>query len=344
MTSNTMINNATFTNDTSSPTDAMTDRVRQQFFNTQPCRFFQRGRCRRGFTCTFAHGDVESRPDLCKTSLCKNWLEGLCKYSNSKCTFAHGCDDLRRTPLFESEEKSEVEATISARNTAPRFNVSKKQAPPLKTHKIKAPEGDNAYHQDLKKIQMLTSLTMKQLSKQRVSQPGTYQALESLPRKINSPPYDQDCNDVISGSLENSGFPSYGDKVIQNDEGLTSGLVCEAEDNLPGYGRWARQMVQPMKVNEQAYINMKVNEKAYINSPEANSPKQGRWDLGLVEPMMVTPEYSATSLSGTEALSDIIRDLELHLASEFSLLHMDFNSSGLRRFEDIFSGGIELSL
>lgn len=79
------------------------DLFRSQFDKTRPCRFFQQGRCRRGADCTFAHGTVETPPDLTKTSLCKLWAEGQCKLAAEECPFAHGKDELRRSPLYQAQ-------------------------------------------------------------------------------------------------------------------------------------------------------------------------------------------------------------------------------------------------
>lgn len=73
-----------------------------QFYKTSPCRYFQRGACNQGAACSFAHGrsELRKRPDLTKTSICENWLKGLCHLSADDCGFAHGDEDRRVTSLF----------------------------------------------------------------------------------------------------------------------------------------------------------------------------------------------------------------------------------------------------
>lgn len=83
------------------------ERFRNQFKKTQLCSFFQKGWCRYGDDCAFAHGsvEVEHPPDLTKTSLCTRWMEGSCKLAAANCRFAHGKQDLRLTPHFMQERR-----------------------------------------------------------------------------------------------------------------------------------------------------------------------------------------------------------------------------------------------
>mmetsp|Transcript_88709 Transcript_88709/g.170042 ORF Transcript_88709/g.170042 Transcript_88709/m.170042 type:complete len:396 (+) Transcript_88709:50-1237(+) len=78
------------------------DRFRSQFFKTEMCKFYRTG-CRNGNTCEFAHGQEELsiRPDLTKTSLCREWQKGVCKLPPSECQFAHGQQDLRMTRAYQ---------------------------------------------------------------------------------------------------------------------------------------------------------------------------------------------------------------------------------------------------
>lgn len=62
------------------------------------CKYFFRGKCTRGSTCTFAHGveELRERPQLSKTRICEKWRQGACEHINPEnCRFAHGKDDLR---------------------------------------------------------------------------------------------------------------------------------------------------------------------------------------------------------------------------------------------------------
>jgi len=69
----------------------------QQLFKTKLCRFFVAGRCRYGADCPFAHHELElaEQPDFTKTSLCKDWMKGLCAHTSNVCRFAHGDSELR---------------------------------------------------------------------------------------------------------------------------------------------------------------------------------------------------------------------------------------------------------
>lgn len=72
-------------------------RRRKMFSKTRLCKFNQAGRCRKGMSCQFAHGDMEMRntPDLTKTSICAGWARRVCPLAARECRFAHGFEDLR---------------------------------------------------------------------------------------------------------------------------------------------------------------------------------------------------------------------------------------------------------
>jgi len=69
------------------------------FAKTQPCRFYFKGWCRSGTSCSFAHGDQEMRkcPDLTKTSICHRWARHQCPRSAKECRYAHGTWDIRKS-------------------------------------------------------------------------------------------------------------------------------------------------------------------------------------------------------------------------------------------------------
>jgi len=54
----------------------------------------------------FAHSEAELQnpPSLLKTSLCQAWLDGQCPLEASCCQYAHGRDELRRTPAFQRKK------------------------------------------------------------------------------------------------------------------------------------------------------------------------------------------------------------------------------------------------
>jgi hypothetical protein len=78
------------------------DLFRFQFKKTRLCSFYVEGRCRAGNDCAFAHdmAQMETPPDLTKTSLCAKWEKGQCTHTAATCKFAHGKHELRMTPQF----------------------------------------------------------------------------------------------------------------------------------------------------------------------------------------------------------------------------------------------------
>lgn len=80
------------------PETGFEDKFRKQFCKTQMCSFSQKGRCKRGAKCMFAHNkeELQQRPDLNKTALCP--FKQTC--TNPKCTYAHCISELQRTEQF----------------------------------------------------------------------------------------------------------------------------------------------------------------------------------------------------------------------------------------------------
>lgn len=69
----------------------------QQFIKTRLCRYFQVSRCYKGDQCSHAHSDQElqEKPDLRKTALCRAWNStGSCS-NGDDCPYAHGQRELR---------------------------------------------------------------------------------------------------------------------------------------------------------------------------------------------------------------------------------------------------------
>lgn len=67
------------------------------FEKTVMCVFFTKGLCTRGPDCTFAHDlcQVRAKPDLARTSLCRQFMKkGFCKNADV-CKYAHGKQQLR---------------------------------------------------------------------------------------------------------------------------------------------------------------------------------------------------------------------------------------------------------
>jgi len=75
---------------------------RQQFRKTRLCKYHMGGCCWNGGACRFAHSNYElqSGPDLTKTSMCTAWMAGNCPFEVRDCPYAHGSKELRCTPLF----------------------------------------------------------------------------------------------------------------------------------------------------------------------------------------------------------------------------------------------------
>eukprot|EP00425_Heterocapsa_triquetra_P046266 CAMPEP_0195070960 /NCGR_PEP_ID=MMETSP0448-20130528/14889_1 /TAXON_ID=66468 /ORGANISM="Heterocapsa triquestra, Strain CCMP 448" /LENGTH=239 /DNA_ID=CAMNT_0040102741 /DNA_START=106 /DNA_END=825 /DNA_ORIENTATION=- len=71
--------------------------IEKLLFKTTPCSFFEKGCCKKGESCSFAHGDVDRklRPDLTKTVMCTSWSRRQACKAGANCKFAHGPDDLR---------------------------------------------------------------------------------------------------------------------------------------------------------------------------------------------------------------------------------------------------------
>jgi len=71
----------------------------KQMRKTRLCRFYKSGMCKYGTKCTFAHqrDELQEAPNLRKTRICKAFMNGECK--DPLCKFAHGQDELRSTDL-----------------------------------------------------------------------------------------------------------------------------------------------------------------------------------------------------------------------------------------------------
>lgn len=71
-----------------------------RFSKTRLCSFFLRGVCAKGRNCGFAHfrGELKAPPDLIKTRLCQDWINGICL--SRTCNYAHGRKELRFTQDF----------------------------------------------------------------------------------------------------------------------------------------------------------------------------------------------------------------------------------------------------
>jgi len=103
---------------------------RDMFHKTKMCKFYQVGRCTRGYECIYAHSveEMQKLPDLHKTELCTQFtFRGFCDHGDS-CRFAHGSRDLQRA----SETKGHPHKTQSA---------------PCASHDDSSRDGGNVIHQ-----------------------------------------------------------------------------------------------------------------------------------------------------------------------------------------------------
>eukprot|EP00746_Dinoflagellata_sp_MGD_P164075 gnl/MRDRNA2_/MRDRNA2_92505_c0_seq1.p1 gnl/MRDRNA2_/MRDRNA2_92505_c0~~gnl/MRDRNA2_/MRDRNA2_92505_c0_seq1.p1 ORF type:complete len:386 (+),score=68.86 gnl/MRDRNA2_/MRDRNA2_92505_c0_seq1:94-1158(+) len=73
--------------------------LKVQLQKTKLCLFHLRSQCRDGANCRFAHGteELQQQPDLSRTSMCPDMLEGKC--TNPYCKYAHTSDEIRATNL-----------------------------------------------------------------------------------------------------------------------------------------------------------------------------------------------------------------------------------------------------
>lgn len=82
---------------------------------TQMCRFHLIGACKKGVSCSHAHfqHELQEKPNLYKTSMCRQWLSsGECAREEN-CPYAHGATDL------SFEEKIDSPKVLSKTPLAP---------------------------------------------------------------------------------------------------------------------------------------------------------------------------------------------------------------------------------
>lgn len=77
-------------------------RFQSQFKKTSMCKFFAERNCTKGDSCNFAHNlaELQTAPNLTKTSLCRMYQTSVCSKRSDACPFAHGVRELRMTPMF----------------------------------------------------------------------------------------------------------------------------------------------------------------------------------------------------------------------------------------------------
>eukprot|EP00929_Paragymnodinium_shiwhaense_P109511 TRINITY_DN7597_c0_g1_i5.p1 TRINITY_DN7597_c0_g1~~TRINITY_DN7597_c0_g1_i5.p1 ORF type:complete len:1123 (-),score=223.23 TRINITY_DN7597_c0_g1_i5:742-4110(-) len=102
-------------------------KVLHQLSKTTLCNFFAAGSCPNGADCKFAHGtqELQSKPNFCKTSICKAWKAGKCKKTAAKCQFAHGYSDIRTTSGFDGKSGGAAEDQRKKRSEVSRRHAEK---------------------------------------------------------------------------------------------------------------------------------------------------------------------------------------------------------------------------
>lgn len=85
---------------------------------TKLCRFFIKGQCVRGESCTFAHGttDLRAQPDWFRTQLCHDWHKSQSCAYGSKCKFAHSSSEVRPANNTKSKKKRNRKKTTASSN------------------------------------------------------------------------------------------------------------------------------------------------------------------------------------------------------------------------------------
>mmetsp|Transcript_1199 Transcript_1199/g.1866 ORF Transcript_1199/g.1866 Transcript_1199/m.1866 type:complete len:633 (+) Transcript_1199:29-1927(+) len=69
--------------------------AKELFFRTRPCKFYIKGKCKRGQQCTFVHVKKEPPPELFRTRMCTAFQQtGFCENGDA-CAFAHTQSELR---------------------------------------------------------------------------------------------------------------------------------------------------------------------------------------------------------------------------------------------------------
>jgi len=91
-------------------------RFQSQFKKTTLCKFFADRNCMKGDSCNFAHdlAEVQTAPDLTKTSLCRMYMSSVCNKRSESCPFAHGVRELRMTPMFRPKGKQRRKESVIA--------------------------------------------------------------------------------------------------------------------------------------------------------------------------------------------------------------------------------------
>eukprot|EP00929_Paragymnodinium_shiwhaense_P119566 TRINITY_DN91469_c0_g1_i1.p1 TRINITY_DN91469_c0_g1~~TRINITY_DN91469_c0_g1_i1.p1 ORF type:complete len:533 (+),score=78.89 TRINITY_DN91469_c0_g1_i1:124-1722(+) len=85
----------------------LTGQRRAIYMKTKVCRFFEKGLCRKGRDCTYAHNmeEVRQLPDLRCTKLCP-WMLAAGRCNDQNCRYAHHKSELRRRPVSVTDSSN----------------------------------------------------------------------------------------------------------------------------------------------------------------------------------------------------------------------------------------------
>lgn len=106
---------------------------------TKMCKFYAKGKCTRGNTCSFAHSasHLQPRPNLFRTQLCFHFARGGYCTVGDACRFAHQLDDLRPACAGVPSSPEKAKQTWQQRAGKPMSSSGTTQAGPDDWHRSK---------------------------------------------------------------------------------------------------------------------------------------------------------------------------------------------------------------
>lgn len=95
--------------------------------NTSLCKHYQRGHCRLGSECAYAHemGELKPKPNFAKTRLCPRFKAGSCTVEN--CTFAHGANE-RVRKKWDTDKLRRLNSLVPSNSGSPPNNLGNHNA------------------------------------------------------------------------------------------------------------------------------------------------------------------------------------------------------------------------
>jgi len=187
------------------------------FEKTVMCVFFSKGLCTRGPDCTFAHdsSQVRAKPDLIRTSLCRQFMKkGFCKNAEA-CKYAHGKQQLRGNQLSRTSRSTKVRSEQLQQDVpAPKSDVCNYAWDPLGLEQRPERLSDSVELQSL--IWLMKALVVPGLtgSSQEAASHNKYGSAEKkvlsrtghkcselFQRRRNSTEYHQGVNDDLAAPI-----------------------------------------------------------------------------------------------------------------------------------------------